>query len=297
MKFGSVENPDPEDLSLPDDHPATAKILSEKSSSGKPEIFVGCAKWNRSDLKNFYPRGTKDELEYYASQFNAVELNATFYRNFPADQIADWCAKVPSDFRFFPKVYQQVSHRKWLSGVKEATEEYLDSVAHFKDNLGTIFLQLRDNFRPKFFDRVQDFIEFWPEGFPLAVEFRHPDWFHDPAVSEDLYQLLEENDVANLIVDTAGERDLMHMRLTNDEAFIRYVGANHPSDYTRLDDWVERLKKWKEQGLSKINFFVHQNEERASPLLAAHFIKNLNSEIGSNLKIPKTQNGGQEDLF
>ncbi len=297
MKFGSVKDPDPANLSLPDDHPETAEVLSKNENSGKPEIYVGCAKWNRKDLKNFYPRGTKDELEYYASQFNAVELNATFYRNFPAGQIAAWRAQVPAEFRFFPKVYQQVSHRKWLSGVKDATEEYLDSVAHFKENLGTIFLQLRDNFKPKFFDRVQDFIEFWPEGFPLAVEFRHPDWFHDPAVAEDLYQLLEENNIANLIVDTAGERELMHMRLTNNEAFIRYVGANHPSDYTRLEDWVGRLKKWKEQGLTNIHFFVHQNEERASPLLAAHFIRNLNSEIGSNLKIPKTQNSGQEDLF
>lgn len=297
MKFGSVDNPDLIDFSLPEDHPDTAQILAKNRNSGQPEIYVGCAKWNRQDLKNFYPRGTKDELKYYASQFNAVELNATFYRNFPANQIADWCAKVPDTFRFFPKVYQQVSHRKWLSEVKDATEEYLDSVAHFKENLGTIFLQLRDNFRPKFFGRVKDFIGFWPKGFPLAVEFRHPDWYNDPAIAEELYRLLEENNVANVIVDTAGRRDLMHMRLTNNEAFIRYVGANHPSDYTRLDDWAERLASWVNHGLRKIHFFVHQNKERESPLLAAHFIKKLNLEVEFDLMVSGSQDERQAELF
>ena len=51
---------------------------------------------------------------------------------------------------------------------------------------------------------------------------------------------------ANIIVDTAGRRDMLHMRLTTPSAFIRYVGANHPSDYTRLDDWVERIENWVE---------------------------------------------------
>lgn len=295
MKFGSVDNPDEIDFSLPDDHPGTEQILSKKGGSGLPELSVGCAKWNRQDLKNFYPKGVEDELEYYGTQFNAVELNATFYRNFPEETIRGWYEKVPDHFRFFPKVYQQLSHRKWLSDIDEAKENYLDSVVHFEDKLGTIFLQLRDNFKPKFFERVRDFIENWPEGFPLAVEFRHPDWFHDSSVAEELYQLLEENDVAIVIVDTAGRRDLLHMRLTNSEAFIRYVGANHPSDYTRLDDWVERLKTWSDQGLEQIHFFVHQNEEKASPLLSAHFIKNLNEGIGTDLKVPDI--GGQKNQF
>ncbi|HEX6983193.1 MAG TPA: DUF72 domain-containing protein [Balneolaceae bacterium] len=298
MKFGSVEKPESIDFSLPEDHPETAKLLSNVGNSGKPEIYVGCAKWNRQELKGFYPRGTKDELEYYSSQFNAVELNATFYRIFSRSQISSWYEKVPGEFRFFPKLNQQISHRKWLSDVQDVTEAFLNSVSHFQDKLGTSFLQLRDNFAPKYFDRVRDFIEFWPERFPLAVEFRHSDWFNDPKIAEDLYKLLEENNVANVLVDTAGRRDLLHMRLTNNEAFIRYVGANHPTDYSRLDDWAERLKSWTNQGLQKIHFFVHQNEERESPRLAAHFIKKMNAETEADLKIPKSgDDDSQGEMF
>src|SRR5699024_3359255 len=130
MKFGKVDNPESIDFSLPDDHPDTEKVLSNYDDSGKPQIYVGCAKWNRQELKGFYPRGTKDELEYYASQSKAVELHATFYRNFPSDQVSTWYEKVSEEFHVFPKVNQQVSHRKWLSGVKDATEEFLNSVSH-----------------------------------------------------------------------------------------------------------------------------------------------------------------------
>lgn len=288
MKFGSVENPDNIDFTLPSDHPDLAKVLAEKGEHKKPNVYVGCAKWNRQDLKDFYPKGVKDELEYYATQFNAIELNATFYR-YNARQISGWYEKVPQNFRFFPKVHQEISHRKWLSNVEQQTQSFLQSVSNFMEKRGTIFLQMRDNFGPKHFDRVAEFIENWPASMRLAVEFRHPGWYNDESVAGELYQLLEENDVANVITDTAGRRDLLHMRLTNNEAFIRYVGANHSTDYSRLDTWVERLKEWTDQGLSNIHFFVHQNIEQESPQLAAHFIQKLNDALDTEVAVPDVQ--------
>ncbi|HET8737115.1 MAG TPA: DUF72 domain-containing protein, partial [Pricia sp.] len=101
MKFGKVEQPEHIDFTLPQDHPDTEVILSKINDEQPLNVRVGCAKWNRQDLKNFYPRGTKNELEYYASQFNSIELNATFYRIFPAEQFAKWYDKTPQNFMFF----------------------------------------------------------------------------------------------------------------------------------------------------------------------------------------------------
>ena len=286
MKFGSVDHPETIDFTLPLDHPDTKTTIA-KSAKEAFNVFVGCAKWNRADLKGFYPRGTKDELAYYSTQFNSIELNATFYRIFPPEQFEKWYDKTPSNFQFFPKLNQEISHWKRLNDdIKPVVDNYLYSAINLKEKLGCIFLQMHNNFSPKDFNRVINFIESWPKEVPLAVEFRHTDWYNDKAVSEDLYQLLEENNISNIIVDSAGRRDIMHMRLTNDRAFIRYVGANHASDYSRLDDWVERLKLWKDTGINHINFFVHQNIEKESPLLSAYFIKKLNTELGTDLKIP-----------
>lgn len=104
MKFGKVENPGDIDFTLPPDHPGTKKVL--RPTEGKLNIYIGCAKWNKADLKGFYPKGTKDELAYYATQFNSIELNATFYNNFPIETIESWYNKTPDHFRFFPKLHQ-----------------------------------------------------------------------------------------------------------------------------------------------------------------------------------------------
>lgn len=296
MKFGKVDHPELIDFTLPDTHKDTLRVLSsfEKES---PKVYVGCAKWNKADLKGFYPRGTKDELEYYSRQFNCIELNATFYRQFPATQFEKWYLKTPDNFKFFPKLGQEISHWKRLVGVEEVVNTYLYNSSNLKEKLGTIFLQLHANFGPKNFDRLHNFVESWPKEVPLAVECRHPDWFSDADISHDFYQLLEEKGIANVLVDTAGRRDMMHMRLTNNEAFIRYVGANHPSDYDRLDDWVERIAEWTALGLSNVHFFIHQNLEKESPLLAGHFIKKLNKKIGTQLKVPNEDENSQMSLL
>ena len=296
MKFGSVDNPENIDFTIPKDHSDTQKVLEKVKDDNEPDVYVGCAKWNKADLKGFYPRGTKDELGYYSTQFNSIELNATFYRIFPPEQFAKWHEKTPDNFKFFPKLNQEISHWKRLSGAKEVVDNYLYSAVNLKEKLGTVFLQMHNNFAPKDFDRVVAFVKDWPKEISLAVEFRHTNWYNDKSVANELYELLENNNITNVLVDTAGRRDLMHMRLTTPKAFIRYVGANHKSDYNRLDDWVERIAAWREQGIKEIDFFVHQNIEKASPLLSAHFIKNLNQKIGSNLTIPK-MGGNPNTLF
>lgn len=298
MKFGKVERPELIDFTIPEDHPDTEVVLSKFKNGSKPNIYVGCAKWNRQDLKNFYPRGTKDELVYYSSQFNCIELNATFYRIFPAEQYQKWYDKTPDNFKFFPKVANDISHLRRLNdAVYPIVDRYLEVTSLLKDKLGTIFLQMHNNFGPKNWDRVVRFVEYWPKEFSLAMEFRHTDWFNDEKVSNELYHLLEENNIANIVVDTAGRRDIMHMRLTNNEAFVRYVGANHPTDYDRLDDWVERLVDWHTKGLKNIHFFVHQNMELESPLLSVRFIEKLNKKLGVNLQIPKTLHNSGPKLF
>jgi uncharacterized protein YecE (DUF72 family) len=291
MKFGQVDNPESIDFTIPPDHPDTAKTLKKAATKGAKDlkIYVGCAKWNKADLKNFYPKGTKDELAYYSTQFNCIELNATFYRLFPASQFEKWKTTVPDGFKFFPKLGQEISHWKRLQDVTEIVDNYVGNFSSLGERLGVPFLQMHNNFGPKDVDRVVTFVENWKYDVPLAVEFRHTDWYNNADVAKDLYQLLEDNNAINVLVDTAGRRDLMHMRLTTPAAFVRYVGANHPtSDYTRLDDWIERIVQWKKQGLSELYFFVHQNTELESPLLSAYFIERLNKKIGSDLAIPKT---------
>ena len=285
MKFGQVADPSQIDFTLPKDHPQTKFILNQNKKSLE-NISIGCAKWNKTDLKGFYPKGTKDELTYYATQFNSIELNATFYGMPTAEQVQTWKEKTPKDFKFFPKITNTVSHFRRLLNVTDVVTQFASAVLNFDEKLGMVFLQLHDNFKPKDYERLEKFVQDWPKEVPLAIELRNTEWFTNEEVFNTVCELFEMNNITNIIVDTAGRRDMLHMRLTTPNAFIRYVGANAESDYARLEDWLERLTQWKKEGLQNLYFFVHQNIEKASPLLSAHFIQKINEEWKTNIHIP-----------
>jgi uncharacterized protein YecE (DUF72 family) len=300
MKFGQVTDPSIINFKIPPTPPETIQLLNKNKDDTPLEVFVGCAKWNKTDLKGFYPRGTKDELAYYSMQFNSIELNATFYNSPSKQQVETWRDKTPKGFKFFPKIPQSISHFSRLLNTDEKVKDFVDSTVFFEDKFGMAFLQLIDNFKPKDFDRLEKFLKDFPKGYPLAVEVRNEEWFK-PEIASKFYQLLQETNKTNVLVDTAGRRDMMHMRLTTPTAFVRYVGANHTSDYTRLDEWIDIIVEWKEAGLKQLYFFIHQNVEVESPLLAAHFIEKLNKAIDTDLPIPQKpqepKKGGTATLF
>ena len=289
MKFGKVENPELVDFTLPKTPKETIDLLNKAGKSDNFEVYVGCAKWNKQDLKNFYPPKTKDELSYYSTQFNSIELNATYYRSPSKENVETWANKTPKDFKFFPKIPQSISHYGRLQNVTDKLNQYLDAVALFEEKLGMIFLQMHENFAPKDFEKLENFIQNFPKGYPLAVELRHEDWFSNEENFNQLVSLLEKHNISNIIVDTAGRRDMVHMRLTSNEAFVRFVGANIPSDYERLDEWIETIKLWKAEGLQKLYFFIHQNLELESPMLAKYFIKKLNDDLDLDIRGPQDE--------
>ena len=286
MDFGRVEHPHLIDFALPEDHPDTKDVLSDRRQREGLDIYVGCAKWNRNELKHFYPKGIVDDLAYYSGQFNSIELNTAFYNIYGREQIQKWRDKTPENFRFSPKIFRGISHDSALQGVESLLDQYCESIRSFESRLGMVFLQLSESFDPSKFERLERFLTLFPKDLPLAVELRHRDWFRDKEIYNRFYNRFRESDVTHVIVDTVGRRDMVHMRLSTPSVFIRWVGSNHDSDYSRLDEWVIRLKSWFESGLRNLYFFVHQNTEEESPRLAAYFIERLNAECGTNLKIP-----------
>lgn len=286
MKFGKVEDPAIYEIHLPNDHPQTAKVVAERATGDPMAIHVGFPTWSKAKLPGFYPRGTKKELQYYSSQLNSIEFNASFYRIFSTEQFEKWRDATPDDFRFYPKMVQNISHWRKLKDCGSLVQEYVHSVSRLENKLGTVFLQMQETFSPHNMNDLAHFLAQWPKGFPLAVELRHEQWHSDTTVSNELNQLLIEHGTDHIITDALGRRDMVHMRLTTARAFIRFAAADHPSDRQRLDDWVRRIQHWKELGVIEVAFFIHQNTENENPMLASYFTEKLNATLGCRLQIP-----------
>jgi uncharacterized protein YecE (DUF72 family) len=132
------------------------------------------------------------------------------------------------------------------------------------------------HFGPDRLEVLEHFLKIF--NLPLAVEVRHEGWFNDEQNFERLFSLLEKYGVPSVITDVAGRRDVCHMRLTNGTALVRFVGNGlHPTDFSRIDDWVERLVQWHVQGLKTVYFFTHEPDNLLAPELAIYLTEKLKS--------------------
>lgn len=77
-----------------------------------------------------------------------------------------WKDKTPDDFKFFPKLTNTISHYKRLKEVQQPVQDFCNAISAFEDKLGMAFLQLRDDFKPKDFDRIKKMLEEFPKGIP-----------------------------------------------------------------------------------------------------------------------------------
>ena len=302
MEFGRTENIDAVYFTFPEDDKYTTRLFKElKKIRAKPQIYIGCAKWGRPDwIGKIYPKGTKqaDFLKHYVTHYNSIELNAFFYQLFPQATVEKWASLAADDFRFCPKFNNSITHIRRLKNAEKETDAFLQTVSYFGKKLGTSFIQLGDNFSPKHFESIHNYLKSLPKDFDVALELRSHDWFADTTIADETYHLMKELGVTSIITDTSGRRDVLHTRLTTPKAFIRYVGNGlHPTDYKRIDDWVERIATWLDSGLQTLYFFIHQHDELYSPELSKYMIDKLNKRCNLQLSPPKLLNGFQPPLF
>ncbi len=292
MEFGRVpENElDSIDFSLPAE-PVFNKIILKDKHVKNPKIYLGCAKWGREEwVGKIYPPKTKEKdfLQHYVQHYNSIELNATHYKVYGEGGISKWIEKAKGkDFMFCPKMYQGVTHGGSLSNKQFISNEFFRGIVAFKQHLGPIFIQVSDTFSPKRKDELFDYLKTLPTDLQFFLEVRHPDWFKKNDIREEMFNTLQAMNMGAVITDTAGRRDCAHMHLTIPKVFIRYVGNSlHPSDYTRCDAWIERMKYWLDNGLQELYFFMHMHDEATSPELTVYLVDKMNKELGLNLIKP-----------
>ena len=253
---------------------STKKFFRAKKNKNA-KVYVGCAKWGRPEwVGKIYPEKTKEKdfLQHYVEHYNSIELNATHYKIYGPRGIEKWKEKANGkDFLFCPKMYNGITHFGKLTGKDFLLNEFLRGIIAFEEHLGPMFIQVSDAYSPKRKDELFTFLKSLPTDIQFFLEVRHPDWFKADT-STILFETLRALNIGAVITDTAGRRDCAHMHLTIPKTFIRYVGNSlHPTDYTRIDAWIQRMKYWLDKGIEDVYFFMHMHDEATSPELNCLF--------------------------
>ncbi|WP_080241505.1 DUF72 domain-containing protein [Spirosoma rigui] len=293
MDFGKTHNLDVVNFTLPPGAPSNARIWAAVEPTSRPQVFIGGPVWaNKDYVGKVYPSTAKerDFLHYYTRQFNTIELNLTHYQIPTAGMIEKWRSEATDGFTYCPKFPQIISHERQLVACEALTEEFVNAVLGLEEYLGMTFLQLPPSFGPDKWPVLEAYLKSLPDELDVAVEFRHPDWFK-PATGMQTLEGLFALRRHTVITDVAGRRDVLHMGLSSPVLTLRFAAnEGHPTDYTRTDAWVQRLKTWFEKGLQTAYLFIHGGGDNdTAPELILYWTRELNKHCGLNLREPVLQ--------
>jgi uncharacterized protein YecE (DUF72 family) len=171
--------------------------------ASKPELptiaRVGCAGWSiPHQHAQLFGEG-ESMLARYATRFDLVEVNSSFYRPHQRKTWERWAASVPARFRFTAKLPQEISHERALRGCTACLDRFLEQVGGLGGKLACLLLQLPRSrpLQPGIAGRFFELARKRNTG-ALAVEPRHPSWF-EPAADE----LLREFGIGRVAADPA----------------------------------------------------------------------------------------------
>jgi uncharacterized protein YecE (DUF72 family) len=206
-------------------------------------VRIGCSGWNYADWRErVYPKGMPPRrwLAHYATLFDTVEVNATFYRLAKPEAVAAWVRDTPDDFLFAVKASQFLTHMKRLTDMGRGVERFYESIAPLAESpkLGPVLWQLPARMR-RDEGRLAYALERLPPG-RHCFEFRHESWF-----TEDVLELLRAYAVA-LVIGVHPQRPWQPLALTTGWTFLRfhYGARGRRGNYSEseLREWAPRVR-------------------------------------------------------
>jgi uncharacterized protein YecE (DUF72 family) len=212
------------------------------------QLRIGCSGWNYAHWRErVYPKGCPASrwLEYYATLFDTVEVNTTFYRLPKRDAVARWVEQTPPDFLFTVKMSRYVTHLKRLTDVEGGLARFYERIEPLtrSPKLGPVLWQLPPNFK-RDDDRLATTLDALPAG-RHCFEFREPSWYVN-----EVYELLGAHNAA-LVIPDSPRYPFRTLELTADWTFVRFHhgsrGRRGNYSETELEEWARRIEAWRRE--------------------------------------------------
>jgi uncharacterized protein YecE (DUF72 family) len=209
--------------------------------------YIGTSGWNYREWRgSFFPKDlpSKNWLSFYATRFDSVEVNYTFYRLPSKEACAAWYDQTPSKFRFAVKASRYITHIRRLRDARESWNGFLERVDALKEKLGPVLLQFPANFRASEanLESVDEFLGYASRDGSrrLALEFRDRSCFES-----QMLQLLRSHRAA-LVISHSSRYPLPEVSPTSDFMYFRFHGPKEmfASSYSaaQLRNWAIKMK-------------------------------------------------------
>jgi uncharacterized protein YecE (DUF72 family) len=227
-------------------------------------IHIGTSGWVYPHWRGkFYPGSLpqKEWFNYYAGEFETVEINNSFYRLPTANAFDQWRKQSPRGFVYAVKASRYLTHMKKLKDPKDPLKRFFTVADHLRKRLGPVLYQLPPHWTVDV-ERFSRFLNALPSGYKHVIEFRDPSW-----LIEEIFDLMEKHRVTHCIHDF--QKLKVPIRITSRVVYVRLHGdRSHRGNYSRakLKTWAKRIDQWRRD---KKDIYVYFNND-----LKGYAIKN-----------------------
>lgn len=237
-------------------------------------LYTGTSGFSYQDwVGHFYPAGMprQEWLYYYAQEFNALELNSTYYAIPGPATIKGMAAKTGASFQFVVKANQEMTHTRPKAG--NAFDTFIEAIRPLSENgkLGCILAQFPYSFRCN--RDNHGYIEYFRgylKDLPLVIEFRNAGW-----IKPETFTWMRSLDLGFCCVDEPRLPGLIPpvAERTSAIAYLRLHGRNaakwwqHEQAYERYDytyneeelaEWLPKIHRLSE-GAQKTFIFANNH--------------------------------------
>lgn len=243
-------------------------------------IHIGTSGWSYKDwVGNFYPSNTpaKEYLKIYVNRFNTVEIDSTFYGIPRKSTVEAWYKTAPDNFKFAPKLPQEITHKSDLTGIEDILSGFLNIISLLKEKLGPILIQFPYSFTPQTGSNLGRFLTELPSGFDFIIEVRNRQW-----LGEKFYDMLREQSVGLALLDHPWVPKIEVV--TSKILYIRFLGdrQNVAEDFGHIQvDREKDLAEWKrivtalEEKVDDFYGYFNNHYSGHSPSTAKRFLELL----------------------
>ena len=252
-------------------------------------IYVGTSGYSYADwVGPYYPADLPKQewLSFYAQEFQASELNFTYYRVPSPWTLERIAQKTPGGFIFTVKATQQMTHER-----EDNEKIFAQFCAALKplqeaDKFGCALAQFPYSFHNN--EQSQEYLRLFRErmgDLPVVVEFRNREW-----IKPEVFDLLRELSFGFCCVDQPRFESLIPpiAEATGPIAYVRFHGRNaakwwrHDEAWERYDysytteelaEWVPKIKKLDEQ--AEMTFAFANNHWQGQAVDTARQLKML----------------------
>ncbi|MCU1617950.1 MAG: hypothetical protein JWO98_5490, partial [Frankiales bacterium] len=203
--------------------------------------------------KTMFPAAfqSKSRLCYYASLFNSLEVNSSFYKIPLGRTVEKWAADVPDNFRFTFKLWQGITHNKGLIFNPDDVNRFTQVIANAGNKAGCLLVQFPASITSAYCNQFERLLISLRDNDPeliwkIAIEFRSNTWYRD-----DIYRLLDSYQMGFVLHDMPASLAPM-INTAADFIYLRFHGPEKGYRGSYADDFLYEyagyIEEWRNEG-------------------------------------------------